>query len=158
MNYRIKNLRKTPVLLLFLLGALSMGCSNYSSEPQIVNPPIILGISREGSGHILTVAAQNTELGFFGYRLFESTTEDDARTQAADNGTDCGTLNVLPNNAIEYIIEVKPDQTTVSPGSTDRLCVVTRSLTAGRYVALRSLIFNVTTITTSSSSNAVLVP
>ncbi|MCB1323960.1 MAG: hypothetical protein H7A21_01505 [Spirochaetales bacterium] len=144
--------------LLSLVALCSLACTNYSSSPQIVNPPIILGIQAEGTGHIITVAAQNTELGFVSYRLFQGIDESAARTQTT-GGTDCGPFNILPNDAVQYIIEVKPGQTAVTAGTTDnRLCAMATGLTSGRYVALRSLVFNITSIGTSDPSNAVLVP
>ena len=134
-------------------------CTNYSAETQNINPPIILTVTAEGTGHILTVAAQNAELGFFGYRLFQAPTEAGVRALNPTAGTDCGALAAVPNQAINYVLEAKPGQTAPSLSDTDvRICAFPVQLTSGSYIAVRALGFSITTVNTSEISNAVIVP
>lgn len=134
------------------------GCTNYTAESPIVNPPIILSIATEDNGYLLEVSAQNVELGFAGYRLYTGATPEEAQNQPAENGVDCGGINLQPNQAVVYFIEAKPGQDTVTPGTSNRICAIPVDIQAGQYVALRALIFNVTTFGTSLPSNAVLAP
>jgi hypothetical protein len=143
---------------LLLLVTATSACTNYSAETQTINPPIIFTIQAEGTGHILTVAAQNAEIGFFGYRLYEAPTEAAVRALNPLNGTDCGALAVLPNQALQYVIEAKPGQIVVTPGTTDRVCSFPVQLTPGSFVALRALGFSITSVNTSVLSNAIVVP
>ncbi len=135
-------------------------CTNYSADTQKVNPPILTAIAREGTGHIITMAAQNTEIGFVGYRLFQGTTDAGVRNANALSGIDCSRpLAVLPNQGISYVIEVKPGQTAVSPGYTNRLCAISLTLTSGSLIAVRSLILrDLISVDTSISSNTLIVP
>ena len=139
-----------------ILGA----CTNYSAETQNVNPPILTSIAREGTGHIITMAAQNTEIGFAGYRLFQGTTDTGVRTANSLSGIDCSRpLAVLPNQAISYVIEVKPGQTAVSAGYSNRVCAVPLALTPGTLVGVRSLILrDLLSLDTGLSSNTLVVP
>ena len=133
--------------------------TNYSAIPIAVNLPLILKISKEGTGHVITIRAQNEEIGFSGYRLFTGATAEEARTEAT--GTDCSWPLATDNNrAMGYLIEVKPGQTSVTPTTADnRLCAVPLLLNSGEWVTLRSLIYkNITTTETSEPSNAVQVP
>lgn len=141
-----------------LLACLS--CYNYSSQAQSVNPPIVTAIAREGTGHIITMAAQNVEIGFGGYRLYQASNDTAVRGADPLAGVDCTRpLAVLPNQAIPYIIEVKPGITSVSAGYTDRLCAVSLALTPGTFVAVRALILrDLFSFDTSLSSNSLLVP
>ena len=147
----------------------NFGCTtNYSSDEQVVNPLIIVSypdeeniiahpIVSEGDGHLVTVAAQNQEIGFAGYRLYEEDTA--AEAQNSTSGYDCGALAVLPISSTEYIIEVKPDQTTVTSGYSNRLCAIPYQLTSGRWIVMRSLITrSLVSLGTSIPSNAVQVP
>ncbi len=158
---QVLGLAALNLAIIFCASAIS--CTNYSSKPQTANPPIILSIAQEGTGHILTVSAQNAEIGFSGYELFQGISESAVRNAAKNSGVLCGSLAFNPNQAVNSIIEVKPGQTTASPtvsGATNRLCAVPLLLTAGTFVALRSLITqNVAGgIGESISSNAVVVP
>lgn len=156
------------MLVVGLLGV--VGCTNYSAEEPIVNPPILLGltsptdttlaIAAEGTGHILRVRAINQEIGFAGYRLYQASTDAAVRALSVDAGTDCGPLAVSPVSSVEYIIEVKPGQSTVTPGLTDnRLCAMNTTLVSGNYVLLRSLIFrSPVAVSTSIPSNSAVVP
>lgn len=133
-------------------------CTNYSSEPQIVNSPVLLGIQTEDTGHLITVAAQNLEIGFLGYRLYEGSDETAVRAIPVENGTDCGPFELQPDAPVEYILEAKPNQTAVTPGQSNRVCAFNASLTTGRSIAIRSLIFSVISVNTSDISNAIVVP
>lgn len=141
-----------------LLCALLAGCTNYSAEQQTINPPIILSVVADNGGHLITVAAQNSELGFFGYRLYQSTSEAAVRGLNPNNGTDCGALAIVPDRAQNYVIEVRAGQVAPTAGTTDRICALPVSLTSGGFIALRALGFSVTSINTSEISNAVIVP
>lgn len=150
--------RVTLVTLLGLSLALLPACTNYTAETQTINAPIILGIQVEGTGHILTVAAQNAEIGFFGYRIYQGVSEAAVRSINPNNGTDCGALAILPNQAQNYVIEAKPGQTAPTAGTTNRICALPVALTRGGYVALRALGFSISSVNTSLISNAVVVP
>lgn len=138
----------------------SLSCYNYSSQAQTVNTPILTAIAREGTGHIITMAAQNVEIGFGGYRLYQASSDSAVRALDALSGVDCSRpLAVLPNQAIPYVIEVKAGLATVSPGYTDRVCAVSLTLVPGTFVAVRALIFrDLFSFDTSLSSNSLLVP
>jgi len=146
--------------LVIALVSCLMTCTNYSAQNQTINPPILASISPEGTGHIITLYAQNTEIGFAGYRLFQSSSDTLVRNADPLSGVDCSRpLAVPPNQAITYVIEVKPGQTAVSPGYSNRLCVVSLLLTSGTFVALRSLsLSGLTSVDTSLSSNSLVVP
>ncbi len=144
------------------LGAIlacSAACTNFSAESQVINPPILFSVAAEDTGHIISLSAQNTELGFAGYRLFYGATEGEALTTTT-NTVDCGALSLLPNQAITYVIEVKPGQSAVTAGNTDnRLCAVPFGLSSGQYVAIRALVFqDLVSLGTSITSNALVVP
>ncbi len=142
-----------------LLTACLAACTNYSVDSQIVNPPIITKIQTDGNGHLLTVAAQNIEIGFSGYRLFQGTSEDDARNEETAEKVDCGPLDTIPSQAVDYFIEVKPGKVLVDDDDTNYLCVFNYSLTKGRYIVLRSLIVeDLVNTGTSIASNASIVP
>ncbi len=147
------------LLLPAAIGLTFAACTNYTAEEQLVNPPIILDITAEGTGHIITVAAQNSEIGFFTYRLFQGTSEADVFTQNPLGGTDCGPLALLPDTATNYIIEVKPGQSTVTAGASGlRLCSIPATLSSGEVIAIRAVIFNITSVQTSIPSNVFTVP
>lgn len=149
-------MRTAASLLLFAC----LSCYNYSSQAQNVNPPILTAIAREGTGHIITMAAQNVEIGFGGYRLYQASNDNAVRGADPLAGVDCTRpLAVLPNQAIAYVIEVKPGIVNVSAGYTDRVCAVSLALTPGTFVAVRSLILrDIFSFDTSLSSNSLLVP
>lgn len=144
------------IILGFIAAVAS--CTNYSSRPQTVNPPILLGIVKEGSGHVITIAAQNVEVGFLGYRVYTGATEAASRDAAVSAGIDCPPV-IVPNQAVEYTVEVKPNQATVTSGVTNRLCLAQTSVAAGQYVTMRALLFrDFTSLDSSISSNALVAP
>ena len=56
-------------ILSMALGAIlacSAACTNFSAESQVINPPILFSVAAEDTGHIISLSAQNTELGFAG--------------------------------------------------------------------------------------------
>lgn len=156
-----KGAKRAIFLLLAVLVLIQAfpGCTNYSSEEKRVNPPILLGIQADGTGYLLTVAVQNTEIGFEGYRLYQGLSETEVRNKNDSEGVDCSVpLQAVPARAIPYTIEVKPDQIGPTAGS-DSLCNVPLTLVPGTVIALRSLIFeNYFSSATSMSSNALIVP
>ena len=148
-----------PLAFIFPLALIVAGCFNYSTTQQTVNPPVILGISNEGGSHLIKVAAQNIEIGFAGYRLYQGDTEEDARDLEIASSYDCGLLATFPTQPIEYYIEVNASKTDPDSDDSNYLCVVTYVLTPGKWVSLRSLIArDLTTKDASISSNAVMVP
>ncbi|MBI3394961.1 MAG: hypothetical protein HY042_03925 [Spirochaetia bacterium] len=155
-------LRQTWLTRIAAIGlAVWASCTNYSTQQQTVNPPILTGISVEAPGHIITLAAQNIEPGFTGYRVFTGTSDSAARSAVVTSGTDCF-LATLPNQPIQYVAEIKPNQVTVTPSTSTtstRLCAAPLQLVSGQYVAMRALIFrDFTSVDTSISSNTVIVP
>ena len=145
--------------LISMIGAVLLAaCTNFTAEPQIVNPPIIFSIAPDGDGFILQVAAQNAEIGFIGYRLFAGSTEADVQNANPNAGSDCGPFSELPIDASFYFVEIKPDSNFVTPGRSNTICAIQASPTSGQFIALRALLFNITSIDTSISSNIILVP
>jgi hypothetical protein len=137
------------------------GCTNFTTDTPDINGPVLASIEKNSDSlYIIHVMARNQEIGFTGYRLYTGVTEKAAREAAAGNGFDCGhPLTTLPNSAIVYKIEVTPDRVEPLPGTTDTLCTVPLRLTAGTWVALRSLFYkDFLSRDTSMSSNALLVP
>lgn len=150
----VARLRRLGLCLALGLGL--PGCTNYSSERQTLNTPVLLGVTVEAPGHLIQISAQNVEIGFSGYRLFTGATA--AEAQAATSGVDCGALNLTPNQSTFLFIEVKPNQNVVTPGASNRLCAVPAQLTSGQFVVIRALLFNALTISTGLPSNAAQVP
>ncbi|MBX7059655.1 MAG: hypothetical protein K1X75_16445 [Leptospirales bacterium] len=131
-------------------------CTNFSAEDNIINTPILMSITREGSGHLIQVQAQNAELGFIGYRLFTGASATAA--QAASSGVDCGALNLLTTTAGIRYIEAKPGQSSVTAGTTDRICAAPLTINAGDYVVMRATVFDLAAIAQSNASNALQAP
>ena len=157
--FRIPRRALPALATLIAFVSFAADCTNYSVDAQIVNPPLITKIESEDSGHLLTVAAQNIELGFVGYRMFQGSSEDDARNEETAESVDCGPIDTPPTAATDYFIEVKPDKLVVDAEDTDHICVFNYSLTPGRYIVLRSLIVqDLVNTGTSIASNAVIVP
>lgn len=135
-------------------------CTNFTTEDVIVNTPIILGISLNPSGgHILKIAAQNTEIGFAGYRLYAGTTEQAVRTADPASGIDCSQpLSLLPSQGIEYKIEIVAGKGAPAKDS-GYICNFPVTLTAGNFIGMRAVkIQSITSLTTGLSSNVVVVP
>ena len=155
-------MKRTPLRLFLVAPALffSFFCTNYSSQATIVNPVIILRIEKEGTGHIVTVAAQNVEISFAGYAVFQASSEAGVRSQTAVTAANtCFRSGVLPNQAIEYIMEIKPGQTTVTAGTSNRICAAPVGLTPGNFLGIRSLQYqSLTNIVSGDISNTVFIP
>ncbi len=143
-------------------------CSNYTSKPLAINPPLILstisgssnstqitGIEKTSTGHILRVAAQNTEYTFKTYRIFQASSENEVLSQTDSSGIDCSYLIQLPNTANIQIMEAS-----LNPLGLATLCVFPINLTTGSYVSLRAVYISNLDQTTKTSlpSNAVIVP
>lgn len=149
---------KATLLCLVISVLVIASCTNYSSEPFLINPPIILDIRQENGGHVIEVAAQNTEIGLVGYTLYERASEEAAQEAEGVEITCATPLLDLPNRAIIYSLEVRTDRT-MPLGEGARLCTLQTDLTSGNFVALRALVFeNFATFRTSISSNAIQVP
>ncbi|MBL8020902.1 MAG: hypothetical protein JNM27_14625 [Leptospirales bacterium] len=149
-------IRSISILLFLTLAS----CTNYSSQKQLVNPPILTAIAVEGTGHVITMTAQNVEIGFSGYRLYQGTSDSAVRGADPLAGIDCSRpLAVATNAGVAYQVEVKAGQSAISPGFPNRVCVVPLQLTSGTYIAMRSLILrDFLSLDTSISSNSLLVP
>lgn len=147
--------RSAYCLLLFSLTR----CFHYSTSEQTVNAPVLLGIERIASGHRLKVAAQNLEIGFAGYRLYEGASESEARSLDAPTQKDCGPFGTLPAQGVEYAMDIRVDRTTVEDGSVNHLCVFTHAATPGNYVVVRALLLrDLQSQATSIASNALIAP
>ncbi len=143
-------------------------CTQYTSKPLSVNPAIILspisgsssttnikGIEKTSTGHILRLSAQNYELIFKNYRIYQAPTEEQVLNLPPSSGTDCGPLLELPNTSKIYIVEAS-----TNPQGLATLCTFPINLITGNYVSIRVVFFNGIGQEdgTSLSSNAVLVP
>lgn len=156
-------IKRRRSVLLAGMALLFSGClTNYSYSSLKVSAPILLQISLNPSapGYLIQIAAQNSEVGFSGYRLFQGISEDGARNADPLSGIDCSTpLANLPVRGIPYYIEANPTSSGPQPNTLDHLCNVQLALTSGTWVALRSVLHtSLTASTTSISSNALPVP
>ena len=145
----------TIVSLLLLFST----CTNYSSEQQQVNAPVLLEIQSYTGGHLIRVSAQNNEIGFQGYRLYQGINENEARNRAEGDGIDCSfPLREMPNRSVYYYLEAVPNKS--GPDDVDKhLCNVPLSLTPGTWISIRGLIFqDIQSVKTSIPSNALPVP
>ncbi|GIX42862.1 MAG: hypothetical protein KatS3mg129_2595 [Leptospiraceae bacterium] len=157
-------MKKIYILLFFIY----LSCTNYSSKPLPVNPVILLAppsgnstttkinaIEKTSTGHILRVAAQNTELTFKGYRIYQAPTEEQVLNLDASSGVDCGSLLELPNTGKIYIMEAS-----TNPLGLATLCTFPVNLTSGYYVSIRVTYFQGIGQEdgTSMPSNALLIP
>lgn len=153
--------RMLPLITLFLFLPFTAGCTNYTSETPDVAIPILTGIEKSGSGHIIRMSAMNTEVGFVGYRLYNGGTEIHAQSPDDSIGIDCTSLSNLPNRAVEYYIRVTMESKSyeADEDSTEYLCTIPLTLSSGSWIAMRSLIFkNLGTLDKSEPSNALPVP
>lgn len=153
-----KSFQIISILLLLVGGFLLQGCqnNNYTTQELSVNPPVLLDVQAEGTGHVISFSAYNPDLIFLGYRLFVGTSEKDVRNQNSSAGIDCSPLYVSTTTPGTYELEVKPDSYTPTSG---RVCAVTLSLPSGSWVALRAVQYNdFLTTETGNSSNALPVP
>ncbi len=155
---------KKIIIIFFVL----LHCKQYTSKPLSVNPAIILsplsgsssttkiqGIEKTSTGHILRLAAQNYELTFKNYRIYQALTEDQVLNLPPSSGIDCGSLLELPNTSKIYIVEAS-----TNPLGLATLCTFPINLTTGNYVSIRVVFFNGIGQEdgTSLPSNAILVP
>lgn len=157
--------------ILFLICTVWMvySCNNYSSDPFSVARPLLLAppsgttaageiaITTYGNGHSITVAAQNTEPVFSGYRVFEAATESEVLNALPESGTDCGALLQRPVFGQQYTIEVRTDS---SAAQSSTLCIVPAVLTSGNYVSIRTVYFAgiLNPVETGEPSNALVIP
>lgn len=143
-------------------------CTNYSTKPLSINPVIILspisgsspttqiqGIEKTTTGHLIRVAAQNVELTFKGYRIFQAPSEEQVQILNPNSGVNCGNLLEIPNVPIVYTMEAS-----TNPIGVANLCVFPVDLISGYYATIRVVYFNGigSEDGVSSSSNAVLIP
>ncbi|PJZ68297.1 hypothetical protein CH373_10390 [Leptospira perolatii] len=126
------------------------GCyRNYSTNRIVTTPPTIISISAISSGHEIRLRAGNPEFLFNGYTLYAASTEFASRNPADfSSGANCQLpLNLIPNQPIEYSIEVSPNTGPLAaPGvgeNQNRVCKIIATLTSGQFVTLRSSVFSV---------------
>lgn len=164
-------MKKFSVIILCLGLAFLTGCDQYSTEAIPINPVVLLGppdgqtaytgitaIERiSGGGHLLRVSAQNSELLFQGYRLYQAASEEAVMSLPAEAGTDCGPFFTYPVLGIVYTMEAS---TSPKLTSENLLCTFSVDLTPGQYVAIRAVYLSAygQPATTSLSSNALIVP
>ena len=145
-----------------------ISCTNYSSNPIPINPVILLAppdgnssttkidaIEKTSTGHILRVAAQNVELTFKGYRIYQAPTEDQVLKLPSNAGIDCSSLLQFPNTGIVYVMEAS-----TNPLGFATLCTFPVNLTTGNYVSIRAVYFRGVGVEdgTSLPSNAIKIP
>ncbi|RHX85011.1 LIC11661 family lipoprotein [Leptospira stimsonii] len=149
--------------ILFLLPVISFlfGCPHYSTTRLISTPPTLISIVPIATGYELRMRAGNPELLFSGYRLFVGNTENESRFPADLNaGIDCvgGVLNLIPNQPLEYSIELSPNTGPLATPATgenaNRICKMNVTVTSGQYLTLRSQVL-VISITNGSTSGFV---
>lgn len=155
-------------LLLSLLFALT-NCTNYTSNPSVQVPPLLVSATNNGNSNFtLNVRATNPELLFQGYRLYAGPTENDARNQGDLNaGTDCsisgGTITALPVQPRNYVFLIDPSTTLPALGSGID-CKFSVTLASGTFVAVRALGLSVriragtSGLNISGPSNAIILP
>ncbi len=125
-----------------------LSCYNYSSNRIITNPPTLVGIATIATGHELRIRAGNAEAFFGGYTLYTGTTAFASRNPSDfSTGKGCVLpLNLLPNQPIEYSIEVTPNSGPLAaPGTGEnqnRVCKIIATLTTGEFITLRSSVIS----------------
>jgi len=146
-------------------------CNQYSTEDVAINPVVLLGPpagqtsytdietieSLAGGGHIIRVSAQNSELLFQGYRIYEANSEAAVQSLPASAGTDCGTMLQYPVLGMIYVMEASA---TPTYAGSDLLCTFPVTLTPGNYVSVRAVYLAAygQPASTSMPSNALIVP
>ncbi|EQA36171.1 hypothetical protein LEP1GSC047_3390 [Leptospira inadai serovar Lyme str. 10] len=138
---------RSAILPIFCLFVAITGCSrNYSNTPIVTAPPTIIGIAPIATGYEIRLRAGNAEFLFNGYTLFTGSTAFDSRNPSSfSQGIPCQLpLNLIPNQPIEYSIEVSPTAgplAVVPTGSSqnpNRVCKIVTTISTGQYVTLRS--------------------
>ncbi|TGK06145.1 hypothetical protein EHO60_16250 [Leptospira fletcheri] len=145
--------KNTPVRVfpfLFLAATLSLsGCAKtYSTTPIVTATPTIIGITAIATGYEIRLRAGNAEFLFNGYTLYTGSTSFASRNPSDfSTGAACQLpLNLIPNQPIEYSIEVSPTAgpLAVVPANSsqnpNRVCKIVATLTSGQYVTLRSAV------------------
>ncbi|MBW7857542.1 MAG: hypothetical protein H3C43_04435 [Leptonema sp. (in: Bacteria)] len=162
------------ILRLFIIvvfACLISYCNQYTAEKLPINPVVLLGppdgqtvhtkikaIERiPNGGHIIRVAAQNAELLFQGYRIYEAATEQAVLSLPASAGIDCEPLYTFPVLGIIYTVEASTNPLRISDNF---LCSFPINLTAGQYVSIRAKYLRGlgSDVMTSMPSNALIVP
>ncbi|ASV08128.1 hypothetical protein B2G50_00505 [Leptospira interrogans serovar Canicola] len=165
-------MKRLYFLLIFLMIFLFIGCPHYSTTRLISTPPTLISIVPIATGYELRLRAGNPELLFDGYKLYVGNTENDSRFPAdLNSGIECmnGILNILPNQPLEYSIELSQTEgplAAIGTGeNTNRICKMQVSVTSGQYLTLRSqvLVVSITNGTAtgfvfSMPSNSLRVP
>ncbi|HMW05623.1 MAG TPA: hypothetical protein PK079_19370 [Leptospiraceae bacterium] len=166
-------LRGIHVILLFGLISL-FGCTNYSVSKSKTVPPILVSIANivDSNNNKITgayrikVRVTNQEPFLAGYKLYVGNTENAARNPAdLNSGLSCTTgPSVIPNQPLEYILDVATDVTQL-PSASNRICTYQTSLTSGQYISFRTLLLSIqpsnqggNRINPSLPSNTLVVP
>ncbi|WP_210414395.1 LIC11661 family lipoprotein [Leptospira jelokensis] len=148
-----------PFFFVLFLGA----CTNYSTTASVQAPPTLISITNNGNSNFtIKVRAQNPELIFQGYRLFEAPTEALAQNPSDLNqGAQCLLAQTAIVQPIEYTFEVDPSQNANTAGVS---CRIFATLTPGNHISLRTLGLAVNLSNNTSSyrvsppSNTLIVP
>lgn len=138
-------------------------CTNYSTTSAVQAPPTLISITNNGNSNFtIKVRAQNPELIFQGYRLFEAPTEALAQNPTDLNqGAQCLLAQASIVQPIEYLFEVDPSSNANTAGVS---CRIFATITPGNYISLRTLGLAVNLANSTSSyrvsppSNTLIVP
>lgn len=162
---------KFRLFIIVIFACLISYCNQYTAENLPINPVVLLGppdgqvvhtnikaIERmNGGGHLIRVAAQNSELLFQGYRIYQATTEQSVHSLPASAGIDCEPLYTYPVLGIVYTLEASTNPLRLSDNF---LCSFPINLTPGQYVSIRAKYLRGfgSEVLTSMPSNALIVP
>ncbi|TGK00592.1 hypothetical protein EHO59_11600 [Leptospira semungkisensis] len=140
--------RSIGLFQIFSILLLILSCNNYSSNRIITNPPTIIEVSPIATGYELRLRAGNPEAFFGGYTLYVGATSDASRNPSDfASGFPCQKpLALIPNQPIEYSIEVSPTAGPLAvPGAGEnqkRVCKIVATLSSGQYITLRSSVIS----------------
>ena len=148
---------------------LILGCTNYSVTKSKTVPPILVSItaiSGVTAGYTIKMRVTNQEPFFAGYKLYFAANENGARNPSdLNSGLSCTSgPAIIPNQPIEYVLEVATDVSTL-PANSNRLCTYQTTLTSGQYISVRTLLVSIqpsnqggNRINPSLPSNTLIVP
>ncbi len=138
-------------------SAVALSCTSHIVLTRPITIPIISAVEREDEGHIIRLYIQVVGDNLSGFHLYEGSTEEELGSRQPEDGIACGPLNILPNRARQYTIEVK-GSATLQSNQDDRICAMESNLTPGSFAALRTVIQTAEELLFSHPSNAAAVP
>ncbi|TGL19010.1 hypothetical protein EHQ46_14485 [Leptospira yanagawae] len=138
-------------------------CTNYSTTSSVQAPPTLISITNNGNSNFtIKVRAQNPELIFQGYRLYEAPSEALAQNpNDLNQGAQCLLAQTAIVQPIEYTFEVDPSSNANTAGVS---CRIFATLTPGNHISFRTLGLAVDLANSTSSyrvsppSNTLIVP